>query len=82
MLAIRVVQTLLGNPQIFHHTIIHHRLFNNPRDVFYSHVAVEDPLGVNRHGRAVFALFEAAGPVCPYQGAESTGFDLGFERAA
>jgi hypothetical protein len=55
MRAIRIVQTVVGKEQVTRISP-QDRLGHDPSDVFDLNPAIPDPLRMNHHGRAVFAL--------------------------
>ena len=55
-------------------------LGHDPRHVLELDSAVPDPLRVDDHGRAVFALLEAAGMIGTCQQTKASGLELLLER--
>jgi len=55
------IDALVSQPQPLYRLPSHQMLFHDSRRVIRTHVAIPDCLGINHHGRSVFALIQAAG---------------------
>ena len=82
MFTIRIVQTFIRNEQVFENPIPDDVFLNDPRDVLQGDAAVKNALRIDRHCRAVFALFQASGLVGTYPRRQFPLLEFCFEGVA
>src|SRR5437899_6872796 len=61
--AIGIVQARVGDQQVVEDLAAEDRLGHDPGDILGAHPPVPDPLRIDHHGWAVFALLQAAGMI-------------------
>lgn len=82
MFAIRIVQAILGNPQIFENSSANDGLVNNSGHIAGLYTAIKDSLRIDRNRRTMFALIQATGLVGADCRSQTTAFELGLECTA
>lgn len=80
MLATRSIQTLVGKDKPFDWSARNQVFSNDLGDILRLDVPVPDSLGIDDHGRPVFALIEAAGLVGSNPRTETGRLDLILEQ--